>query len=207
MSLPSALSPLRSRQVQSFNDLQKECFRFIWNGKQDRINRKSTIKDIRNGGFNVPDIKNYMIALKLTWIRKLKTTNHKWKNILTELYPFLDRLECYGPCFLSLNAKGNSFWTDTFKAYNIFFSRIKPNSTIEVLSEPVFYNENIKIGNKVIKHTKWIENGVYCIANFLRDNGQFFTIAEFNARFGLTVDFLTFSGCICSMKLRRILRS
>ena len=91
------------------NDLQKECFRFVWNGKQDRISRKSTIKDIRNGGLNVPDIKNYMVALKLTWIRKLKTTNHKWKNILTELYPFLDRLGCYDPCFLSLHAKGNSF--------------------------------------------------------------------------------------------------
>ena len=52
----------------------------------------------------------------------------------------------------------------------------------------------------MIKNTKWIENGVYGIAIFLRDNGQFFTIAEFNARFGLTVDFLTFSGCICSMK-------
>ena len=141
------------------NDLQKECFRFVWNGKQDRISRKSTIKDIRNGGLNVPDIKNYMIALKLTWIRKLNATNQKMNFFWTELYPFLDRLECYGPRFLSLNVKGNSFWTDTFKAY-IFFSRIKPNSIIEVLSEPVFYNENIKIGNKVIKHTKWIENGV-----------------------------------------------
>ena len=58
--------------------------------------------------------------------------------------PFLDRLECYGPWFFlkSFNAKGNSFW-NTFKAYNIFFSRIKPNSTIEVLSEPVFYSDNI----------------------------------------------------------------
>ena len=52
----------------------------------------------------------------------------------------------------------------------------------------------------MIKHTKWIETGVYCIANCLRNDGQFFTIAEFNAKFGLTVDFLTFSGCICSIK-------
>ena len=109
------------------NDLQKECVRFVLNGKQGIISRKSTIKDIRNGGLNVPDIKNYMIALKLTWIRQLKTTNHKWKNILIELYPFLDRLECYGPCFFCLNAKGTSVWSDTFKAYNIFFNRIKPN--------------------------------------------------------------------------------
>ena len=184
---------------------QNECFHFVWNGKQDRISRKSTINDIRNGGLNVPNIKNYIIALKLTWISTFKTTNHKWKNILTELYPSLDRLGCYGPCFLSCYAKGNSFWTDTFKTYNIFFSRIKPFPTIEVLSEPVFYNEKIKIGNKVIKHTKWIENGVCYIANFLSDNGQFFTIAEFNAKFGLTVDFLKFSGCIRSMK--ELLRS
>ena len=52
-----------------------------------------------------------------------------------------------------------------------FFNRIKPNSTIEVLSEPVFYSEHIKLENKVIKHTKWIENGVYYIANVLKDNG------------------------------------
>ena len=134
-----------------------------------------------------------MIALKLTWIRKFKTRNHQWKNILTELYLFSDRLECYGPCFLS-QCK-TSFWTD-----NTFFSRIKPNSTTELLSKPVFYDENIKSGNKVIKHTKWIENGVYFIAKILSDNGQFFAIAEFNASFGLTVDFLMFSGCICPMK-------
>ena len=48
----------------------------------------------------------------------------------------------------------------------------------------------------MIKHSKRIENGVYCIANYLTDNGQFFTIPEFNARYGLTVDFWTFNGCI-----------
>ena len=70
----------------------------------------------------------------------------------------------------------------------------------ELLAEPVCYNENIKIGNKVIKHTNWIESGVYHIAHFLKDNGQFLTITEFKARFGLKVDFLTFNGCISSMK-------
>ena len=59
------------------NDLQKECFCFVWNENQDRISRTAIIKHIQNGGLNVQDIKNYIIALKLTWIRKLKTTNHQ----------------------------------------------------------------------------------------------------------------------------------
>ena len=47
-------------------DLQKICFQFVWNGKQDRIARKMTIKDVKSGGLNIPDIKTYILALKLT---------------------------------------------------------------------------------------------------------------------------------------------
>ena len=46
--------------------LQKICFQFVWNGKQDRIARKTTIKDVNSGGLNIPDIKTYILALKLT---------------------------------------------------------------------------------------------------------------------------------------------
>ena len=51
-------------------DLQKICFQFVWNGKQDRIARKTTIKDVKSGGLNIPDIKTYILALKLRWIKK-----------------------------------------------------------------------------------------------------------------------------------------
>ena len=107
----------------------------------------------------------------------------------------MDRLQCYSPYYCSLHAKGNSFWTHTFNAYNVFFRKMKPNLS-ELLAEPVCYNENTKIGNKVIKHANWIESEVYHIAHFLKDNDQFLSITEFKARFGLKVDFLTFNGCI-----------
>ena len=51
-------------------DLQKICFQFVWNVKQDRIARKTTIKDVKSGGLNIPDIRTYILALKLTWIKK-----------------------------------------------------------------------------------------------------------------------------------------
>ena len=40
-------------------------------------------------------------------------------------------------------------------------------------SETVFYNKNMMIGNKVIKYTQWVDNGIYCIAHFTKEKGSF----------------------------------
>ena len=77
---------------------------------------------------------------------------------------------------------------------------MKPNSTSQRLSEPVFYNKDIMIGNKVIKYTQWVDNGVYCIAHFIKENGRFRTLAEFNATFAMTVNLFTFNSCTSSIK-------
>ena len=63
------------------DDLQKACFQFVCNGRQDTIASKPTIKDVKNyRGLNVPDIKIYVLPLKLTWLQKIKTANHQWKK-------------------------------------------------------------------------------------------------------------------------------
>ncbi len=45
------------------------------------------------------------------------------------LYPFIHPLAYYGQCFFNQTVKNNSFWSDVFKAYGTFFSKVKPNST------------------------------------------------------------------------------
>ena len=62
------------------NNQQKMCFKFIWNNKQDKISRKTAVKSVKGGGLGVPDIRKYISALKIMWIRKLKQTKHKWKK-------------------------------------------------------------------------------------------------------------------------------
>ena len=56
------------------------------------------------------------------------------------------------------------------------------------------------IGNKMIKYTQWVDTGVYCIAHFIKEKGRFRTAAEFNTKFGMTVDFLTFNSRTSSIK-------
>ena len=48
------------------NKLQKMCFAFIWNQKQDRISSKTVVKDVNDRGLGLPDLKNYVFSLKLS---------------------------------------------------------------------------------------------------------------------------------------------
>ena len=75
--------------------LQKTVFQFVWNRKE-RISRKVTVKTIAKGGLGISDIRHYINALKLSWIRKLKTSDRKWKGIITSTYPRVLLLEQLG---------------------------------------------------------------------------------------------------------------
>ena len=110
------------------NNLQKMCFRFIWNNKQDKISRKTAVKSVKSGGLGAPDIRKYISALKIMWIRKLKQTKHKWKNIALITYPFIIGLEQCGPNLYSQKAKSNIFWEHVFKAYRLLYYRTEPQT-------------------------------------------------------------------------------
>ena len=181
-------------------NLQKLCFQFVWGGKQDRISRNTITKSVKNGGLNVPDVRQYISALKLMWIRKFINTSHKWKNIAKNEFPFLQNLQLYGPSYVINNARNNLFWVHTFRAYKEFCNHVKLEKADELLAEPVFYNEKFKVGNMIITHANWMQNGVYCVSDFLRDNGEFLTFAEFSTKYNIRTDFVTFNGCIRTVK-------
>ena len=128
-------------------DLQKMIFRFVWNRKRDRISRDTAVKHIADGGLGIPQIKSFMNALKLTWIKNtLKTTNHRWKQLACQMYQDMDNIHMYGSSIYSKEVHSNRFWEDTFKVYELFRYKVKPDSSEEALAEPLFLNRNIKVG-------------------------------------------------------------
>jgi hypothetical protein len=63
-------------------EIEKKCFKFIWNGKPDKIKRNWIINSYERGGLQMIDIKSYFIALKATWVSRLVTGNiSNWKLI------------------------------------------------------------------------------------------------------------------------------
>ena len=57
---------------KSFLNELNILFKFVWNQKPDRIKRTTMYIPIKEGGLGMIDIFNYVKALKITWIKRLK---------------------------------------------------------------------------------------------------------------------------------------
>ena len=75
-------------------------------------------------------------------------------------------------------------------------TKIYPLMAEELVAEPLFYNDNIKVGNKTIFHKRWSEKGVYCISHLL----HFLDFEKFQTKYGLNVDFLSYNSCVQAVK-------
>ena len=97
-----------------------------------------------------------MNALKLIWIRKFKTSTHKWKNVAAAVYREILQFEQLGSAVPYVENQ-NKFWSNVFQAYDQLASKVNIEKPEEMLAEPIFCNRNIKIGNKVIFYKKWVK--------------------------------------------------
>ena len=51
--------------------VNKLVYKFIWDGKPDRVSRKVVINDNIHGGLNMLDLESFQKGLKCTWIKIL----------------------------------------------------------------------------------------------------------------------------------------
>ena len=108
------------------------------------------------------------------------------------LYFIVNVIECF---YVNDEPESKFLYTETIKLY-----RTEPQNTSQLLAESVLHNERIKIGNKVISHTQWIEKGVYNLANFVGNTGKLLTFTEFKNKYTIYMDFVAYSGLILSLK-------
>ena len=111
-----------------------------------------------------------------------KTKNHRWKQIACQMYQDIDNMNMYGPSIYSKEVHSNRFWEDTFKIYELFRYKVKPEPSEEALAEPLFLNRNIKVGKKCILFKSWLEKGVYCIGHLIDEEGRFYKYNEFTKK-------------------------
>ena len=183
------------------NELQKTVFQFVWNRKQDRISRKIAVRSIAKGGLGIPNIKTYITALKLIWICKLKTSEHKWKSIIKSTYPKVAWFEQLGSSLHFQEHEVTKFWSHVFMAYKEFGKQMHVENSEELVAEPIFCSQNILVGNRIIFFNKnWIDKGVCYIKNMLNDDGTFMSFKSFKEKFGIKTDYITYTGCVQAIK-------
>jgi hypothetical protein len=59
-------------------EIESKCFKFIWNGKPDKVKINTLIGDFEKGGLKMINIQSYFIYLKASWVSRL--TDSKFSN-------------------------------------------------------------------------------------------------------------------------------
>ena len=151
--------------------------------------------------FGIPELRVYINSLKLIWVRKLKTSYHKWKNIIKVPYPKVTLLEQLGSSLLIEELHLNEFWNDVFQAYKQFGRKIQVESSEELAAESIFCNDKIQVGNRSICYKNWIDNGAFSVKNILKENGAFMTFNQFKGKYKLIQITLIYWLCTKDQKL------
>ena len=78
-------------------------------------------------------------------------------------------------------------------------TRNTPTEIQQFQTNPIFFNENIKIGNKTIYNKSCIENGIKYINDITEEDGNIYTNDELKNTYNVNINFLQYSGLIRSV--------
>ena len=180
-------SALPNPPEKMIKELEKECFKFIWNNGSEKIKRTNMFNSYEDGGFKVPNIKLFCQAQKLTWIKKLldDTIFSDWKTL------FLNDVENCGGNYVwlvkskqqSILNRLNPFWKDV---YNAWINLVNNQSNENILTEPIFFNNNIKINNNSVYFKDWHMCGVKYINDLINYDGTTYTWQQFKDSYAIT---------------------
>ncbi|XP_063408202.1 uncharacterized protein LOC134691566 [Mytilus trossulus] len=183
--------------------LQAMLYRFVWDGKGDKIKRNILISNYEDGGVKMPHIESFIKSLKLSWVKKvLDPTNYSsWKVLLA------DHLEMNGgenmwhlskSALNEIKKEFNPFWQNVISSYA---SLCEPLTTApsDILSQPLFLNENIMIDGKTAFYKRWIQNNVFFINDLIQENGEFYNYDGFIRNYNIKTTFLEFYGLILAL--------
>jgi hypothetical protein len=180
--------------IDTINDI---AFKFLWSNKKDKVKRKTIIADYENGGLRMLDIQTFIKAQQIMWVKRLfKGGDASWKA-----YPHYALSKLIGKnsfnCNTSYNKKLNinKFYLSILEYWTEIQNWDSEHMTaIDIREQCLWLNKNIKIDNKEVKWSTWMEHNIFLIHDILDSKGNFLSINSIEQLFGLKCHFLKYNS-------------
>ena len=123
-----------------------------------------------------------------------------WQNLLKQhldMYKIIN----FGLEYLNLviSKQSNKFWKDVLIAWREV--RKKESVNLEKLTlTPLWYNNDIKIGNNYVSYKHWQEKNIFYINDIIKPDGNFLDYDDLKNEFDLKTNILEANGLIRSIK-------
>ena len=165
-------------------ELNTLLFNFLWGVKTDKIKRSGVCQGYEVGGLKMDDVKSFVSALKISWLRRILCDNGKITKILQVMCPLIQYTKQRGGEFsnIIIQTIRNPFWRDVFKHYKTFSDKCIPVTFDDFVSECLHYNVHVCRGKKVVCIKRWMDCGFVLIGQLFGPDG-YLTYNTFRTRF------------------------
>ena len=195
------LSPLPSSH-HDLKEIKDVFFKFLWDGKQDKVKRTEIINDFAGGGLKMLDLQCFNRALKAKWIQRYLDPHNrgKWKlfvefSLIGHDINLLLQGNLNSDDVASLGIE-DPFTKELIETWSLLnFKKQLSNFGIT----PIWYNSLIRIDNKPIHYRNWSTAGIYFVNDLLEEDSQFLTFDTFKEKFAIKAHFLQYHGVICAI--------
>ena len=77
-------------------------YKFLWNNGPEKVKRTCITQKFEDGGLAMLDLNNFIIALKVKWIKNYMITNNNytWRRLLNNEIPKLESIYYYGDAYI-----------------------------------------------------------------------------------------------------------
>lgn len=192
-----------SPSFEILKTLEKMFFKFVWQGKNDKVSRANMIQDYSNGGCKMLHIESFVKSLKLSWFKRLVSNRETSWQILFQQNRFMKvyNLVQFGDSFFKKTAMTmtNCFWKEVFLYIGDIF-RETVVTKFDLPYEPIWYSSKIKLGGESVFYRRWYEKGIIYVYDFLSTDGKFISYDTFCRKFDFLPPVTEFFGLIKSIK-------
>ena len=193
------MSSLRTcfKSLKEINDL---IFKFLWDGKRDKIKRSEMIADCGDGGQKILDIMTFNKSLKIAWIVKYISDDckSKWKTFWDSY------LSKWGGKLVFLGSLGkkdaDDFLQELIEIWADFNFRDSFLSKHDFCSSMIWNNSLVRIANRPFFYKHWAEAGVQNIKDLVNDDFTVITYRDFREKYCSSASFLKFYGVTSAIR-------
>ncbi len=200
---PAFCLPITTEITQ---EIEIQIASFLWKHKRAKVKKNVIIQPIDNGGIKAPDFTSIVKANRVTWIKRLITSDGKWTNILKALIePFsLDHFLQTHLTIETISAIPIPFYVEIIQQWNTL--KEKPSKPAHYLEEilwenrfiqsPINLNKKCKSRKKAKTKPLWVPSmyasGIVKVKHLIDNHGNIMDFNSVKNKYGMKCNILTY---------------
>ena len=197
--LTHVLTSLPKPSEELITRLENMMYKFIWNGKRNRIRKDVLILPIEFGGQGMTDLRSFITALKIYWVKRAPYNDpYQWEAIANhglsvELTNFIwDKCSTFMK-YVSGGGISSQFWKEVTYSWGIFTNTFKLQE-LTMGCIPLWKSNHTNYKTTEIR--QWMRSGLWYFNNLRTPSGDIMTFEEAQRMYNLHRTFLDYIGLL-----------